>query len=302
MNLIYEYGFATETGFARNVYLPLNDIVARAGSKADQYATIFGYTDPGDISNCPIYGPLYFDLDNEAEIAKAYTDTKVLLDTLKFYGLTDDDYQLAFSGCKGFHLIISPATLGIAPMVNLDKVYKRIAGWLNPQLPNKSIDFTVYERKRLWRLYGTKNSKSGLFKIPVTGQETIAQIQEMAKTPQAKPAKTPKLNNVFADWVSRALDEMEEEEKARLARPQQTVVANKNIGDWVLDQINEGAEKGYRNHRGFFIACYLSKKGFSESEIEQIIGDYAKNCTPVWGSEPGEAIQIQKTIKSALKR
>lgn len=277
----------------RNIFLPLKEIREKATGKIDQYCSIFGYN-PEDVANGDIYGPLYFDIDN-SEISKAYTDAKCLIEILKFYGLTDGDFQICFSGCKGFHIVIHPEVMGVKPTPNLDKIYKKIATWFYAQLPYKSIDFKVYERRRLWRIINTINSKSGLYKIQINGSESLEEIMEKAKTQCEIVQKFPTRNETASTWLPRAQEELRQEESdSQRRRTISTVKFDDPINPSVKLLIDNGVGSGERNNTAFYLACYLKSKNFGESEIEEKLLSFATKCTP-----PMEENEIRSVIKSA---
>lgn len=278
----------------RNIFLPLSEIKKRAEGKTDQYCSIFGY-DPADVEHGVIFGPLYIDLDAD-EIKRAYSDVLVLLQIFQFYGLTDQDYQLCFSGRKGFHLIVYPQVLNIRPRIDLDRIFKRIAGWFNKQLPNKTIDFKVYERRRLWRIPNSINSKSNLFKIPILGDESIEEIVYKAKKPQAIPSKYPKENPVLATWIERALQEMKEDEQKTVSVYYPSSFTS-SINPSVMSLVENGVQIGSRNDTAFYIACYLKSKGFSEAEVKNYISSFSARCKPAMA-----VFEIRSIIRSAFRR
>ncbi|HEX3037065.1 MAG TPA: AAA family ATPase [Thermodesulfobacteriota bacterium] len=92
--------------------------------------------------------------------------------------------HIFYSGSKGFHLELPKGLFGYEPSIYLNEIFKVIAAeHLLPQ--EVTIDDSVYDKVRLWRVKNTKNSKSGLLKIPLSVHElfnlTIPEIQELAK-------------------------------------------------------------------------------------------------------------------------
>ena len=292
--MIYEYFQKYQK--ERNIFLPLSEIRERAAGKIDQYCSIFGY-EPEDVANGNIFGPMYFDIDNP-DIQKAYKDAQSLIETLRFYGLTDQDFQICFSGSKGFHVAILPVVMGVKPRPDLDKIYRKIAQWFSAQLTYKGIDPRVYERRRLWRVINSINSKSGLYKVQITGQESLDEILEKAKTPHLTMQKFPSLNDAVREWIPRASEEIkaEIEENTKRRKPKTTFHYDDPINPTVRSLIESGVDETNpgRNNTAFYIACYLRSKALSESEIEGHLQVFAENCRP-----PLEEHEVQSVIKSA---
>lgn len=290
--MIYEYYQKYQK--ERNIFLPLSEIKKKAEGKTDQYCSIFGYK-PEDIMHGDIYAPLYFDVDN-LDLTKAYHDAQNLISILNFYSLTNQDYKICFSGSKGFHITIYPEVLNLSPRPDLDKIFKHIAHWFYPQLTYNSLDFKVYERRRLWRIINTINGKTGLYKIEITRNENLKEILEKAKTPQPLILKNPIKNGVACEWLSRAISEMEEEKTQTKRFSTNSRVFEDPINSSIKELIKTGVAEGNRNNTAFYLACYLNSKNLSQLDIENYLMEFGGNCNP-----PIHQQEINSVIKSALK-
>lgn len=290
--MIYEYYQKFQK--TRDIFLPLSEIRKLSEGKIDQYCSIFGY-DPEDIAHGVIYGPMYFDIDHEGNLAKAHQDMIMILKMLKFYGITDQDYQVSFSGSKGFHIIIYPQVFDIKPQKVLDRIYKKIAGWFSSELNSNTIDFKVYERRRIWRIVNTLNSKSNLNKIPITENDSVEAILELAKNPQPVIPKFPQKNDVLSGWVQRAINELNTYKPVRY---QNTYRSNDlTISPQVRELIDNGVGQGNRNQTAFYISCYLKSKGFSESEVLSYLETFASHCSPPYQ----DYTELKSTLRQAFK-
>lgn len=69
-----------------------------------------------------------------------------------------------FTGKKGFHIECEPVTLGINPSNALPKLFRYIATNLKSSLNLTSLDFSVYDARRMWRLPGSIHQDTGLYK------------------------------------------------------------------------------------------------------------------------------------------
>lgn len=101
------------------------------------------------------------------------------------FDMRPDDLRIFFSGAKGFHLLVPAPCIGWEPRTDLARVMRQlVALWLG-DLP---YDTSIYEPMRLFRLAGTINSKTGLYKIPLSAWElyhaTPDEIREWARAPR----------------------------------------------------------------------------------------------------------------------
>jgi hypothetical protein len=109
--------------------------------------------------------------------------------------------RLAFSGRKGFSLEIPGSLFGdFAPGAEIPSRFKRLGGELFADF--LTIDTSIYEGLRLWRLPNYRHAKSGLFKIRLSLDELehlrIDEIQNLAT------AARPHQDVPDDDWFPRA--------------------------------------------------------------------------------------------------
>jgi len=133
------------------------------------FSSIARHGEPNN--NSPSIHPLYADIDcpKDLEAARRSTITlcEMLMDRIR---LPQDNLNISFSGCKGFHVVVAPQVLQAFYSPHTLGLYRRMArrardaGVLH-------IDQSVYTRKRLWRLVNSRHGKSGLFKIPLIYEE-----------------------------------------------------------------------------------------------------------------------------------
>lgn len=108
------------------------------------------------------YGPLYFDLDH-ANFDIAYADCIKVYEHLRSY-VPAHAILIYFTGKKGFHIECEPVTIGINPGNNLPKIFRHIATSLKFLLSLSSLDFSVYDARRMWRVPGTMHQDTNLYK------------------------------------------------------------------------------------------------------------------------------------------
>lgn len=299
---IWEFGYKGQDGFRRNLYGDIATIkswVLKYGPK-DIYTSVFKY-ESDDVASSKLEAGLYFDIDNESNLGAAYEDLLALVVILQSQGIGRESFHVWFSGKKGFHLTIPFNGMGIVPAKDLPAVYKKIALELNKLLPNKNIDSTVYESKRLWRFPNTINSKSGLYKIQVANDiQTLEEIKELAKTPQPITLLKVIPNKILALWVDRARREIEETLRPKLAI-QRTYALS--IGSDAAKVLLKGKVSPGRNQTCFWLACYLKSKRYSLSEVTAQLITWGERCNPPASANISDfnSKSIERTVESAFK-
>lgn len=125
------------------------------------YTSIWHYNSR-DIESTIRLGSLYFDLDN-ADPSKSYQECIVLYDYL-IQHIPECSLLVYFTGKKGFHIECEALALGINPSNALPSIFRYIATKLKNDLSIGSIDFSVYDPRRMWRLAGSMHQETGLYK------------------------------------------------------------------------------------------------------------------------------------------
>lgn len=305
---VWEFGYKGEpqykddTGFHRNMCGDTSTIkgwVLKYGPK-DIYTSIFKY-ESEDITSSKLEAGLYFDIDNEENLEAAYEDLLALVVILQAQGVERESFHVWFSGYKGFHLTIPFNGMGIEPAKNLPAVYKKIALELNQLLPNKSVDFTVYEQKRLWRFPNTINSKSGLYKIQLADDiQTLEEIKELARNPQPITLLKVKPNKILALWADRARREIEE-----ASRPKGTPLKSYSprISSNTTQHLRQGKAKPGRDNYIYWLACRLWSEGLWESEAISELQVTGELCSPPASANDSDfnSKSIERTVHSAFK-
>lgn len=161
----------------------------------DWYESIFFY-DAEQKKHIEEHGPagitkvvtnkLVWDLDSKENVALAKEDTQKLCVRLMEYGIDKDSIDVAFSGKKGFSVVVHSNSL-----FNPEEA-RNINTALAGDLATNDTKIAG-DPQRLFRIQGTKHHESGLYKIPLTFEELndlpIEDIKDLAKEPrgQVKP-------------------------------------------------------------------------------------------------------------------
>ena len=146
------------------VFIDIDDIekFRLENNNTGLYTSVWNYNNNDDIDSAVRFGPLYFDIDNEDLDISLYECTKLYLYLRKY--IPEESIMVYFTGKKGFHIECDPVALGINPSNNLPNIFRFIANTLNEELHLTSLDFSVYDARRMWRLEGSKHQSTGLYK------------------------------------------------------------------------------------------------------------------------------------------
>lgn len=105
---------------------------------------------------------IVFDIDRKDDLFSAYTDTNNLIQYLHFI---DCGYEVWFSGCKGFHVLVPTVQFGLEPTSNRS-VLKQMAMAMAKEA-GIQIDESIYDAERRFRMNGSFHIISNKYKIPV---------------------------------------------------------------------------------------------------------------------------------------
>lgn len=128
------------------------------------YATMYSfmtYTQESRKKENVVVDCIIFDLDSD-DLNVAYEDAKRLIRWAKRHGAHP---RLNFSGSKGFHVFLD---LAVVNLLNPQQTLRIFMKELNEQAKLQTVDPVVtQDLKRILRLPGTINSKSGLYCTPL---------------------------------------------------------------------------------------------------------------------------------------
>lgn len=196
------------------------------------------------------------------------------------YEIPNEYLKISFSGNKGFHIVLPIKLFDENPQPKEDfyLVVKNIVKDLAEGF--KFVDFSIYESKRIFRMLNTKNSKSGLYKIPLTFDEldsfSIDKIKELAKTkrtvelfPINEISVNKSLNELYKKWCNYNFNQNPKNE-------------NINLKDDLLNILKNGVDESNRHNALIRITGALEKKGLDYDFILQILKDWnLKNRPPL---------------------
>jgi DNA polymerase elongation subunit (family B) len=318
----------------------------------DSYRTIQKFRNNNQIDEKHI-SDLYFDIDSEitpeikekVKTAKTIEEKLLILETVITSGLEDvykitnyfiskmgftkNDFEIYFSGFKGFHLIIPHEKFGITTGRNdLTYIYKLIAMKLDEDLDLQNIDIgSIYSKRRMIRLPFTINSKSGLMKIPLTLdainnhfskkegsihilqaicatefyiQKNNCSIKELYDSKdKIKPDRS--INLIAETWFKNIVKEYEDNDTIEAcSKPKYKFVRLKDYPICIKEILRSGIRhNGDRNKATIVMATFFKNLGKSEKETTEIITKWALELPN--NMTTSSNTQIVNSTKTAVK-
>jgi replicative DNA helicase len=208
---------------------------------------------------------LVFDFDGEDlnEVKKEVT--RFCLRLLHNYDCPLNYLRIAFSGSKGFHITLPFEIINEKPEPSDDfwQIYKNIA--LEVADGFRFIDSSIYEIRRLFRLTNTINSKSGLYKIPLSLEEfenlSIDEIKVLAKNPHkveylssSEMTEVPALKELYLKWSNHNFN----------FQPTIKEKVEETKRDEVLNLLRNGCGEGNRHAALTKLVALFVKQGFDQ--------------------------------------
>ncbi len=323
---LVELGGKAKSYFNRNVYVNLADKhctdrlnnFTDSCSNTDVYYGIYTYCikdilhqDKSVLETCKLLAPFYLDFDIEhIEIEDNYkTVRRELYQTVMYFyrdwGIPKEYIEIYFSGAKGFHLLIRPVIFDGKPEYDLNRRYKALAKFVAKKRALQHVDLQIYDRKRLFRIPNSINSKSGLYKIPLSLHtlmySTYEEIKELARTPQ-EPSDIPIRKVQKAAKYYKYLFTKVKKKQAR--KTSSSFSAKKVEQDRQLRQLlpcikevlEFGTEQGKRNSTTIALASSLFQAGYSLEDTRNILIAWNNANSP-----PLSQRELETTMMSAYR-
>ncbi len=295
----------------------------------DEPATLAKYVERAGGTDCfhtlnmwdkPEQGPCHYDFGfdfDSSDIRVSATDANTVIEYL---AAMDCPYRIYFSGSKGIHIVIPHEVTGLPARADGGHVCKLFQRALKDTLAVKTLDTEIHGVSRQWRVPGTINSKSGLYKVPLSlnwlgalvsyGLDTA---REIASTPV--PDKELLNRNVCAELNKRLqpfctlADEenrkREELNKQRIETQIKTVPLCisqiMNAPQRVVQQAKSWGKKvPSRNQLTFVVATFLKNHAGASSE------DALKVLGPIWQAKvasiaTSSALEIKRSTETCVR-
>lgn len=237
------------------------------------------------------YGNFYLDFDTvvekEEDFMQIKADVKTALKYFRtFLNIDIQQVQFFFSGRKGVHLVVDAKVIGLEPHIALNKIYKDIADDIKQYCKFQTLDTSVYDDKRMFRMVNSINKKSGLYKIPITAKEfndlTYAEIATIAQNPRdlevPKPIHSIKATKMFKKYVEEWSNKVQRstEYRGKIRELKELPPCIKAMQERVFKEtIDE------RNNSGTALASFYFQQGVDREEAMQMLLKWGiENCEP----------------------
>jgi len=227
------------------------------------------------------------DVDN-ADLYKSYESTRTLIDRLVTeYGCPSEMIDIAFSGSKGFHLTLSEQLFGkFTEQVGISEKIRELVRLLAAGIDD--VDLSIYDATRIIRIKNSVNTKSGLYKIPLTlddflkGVDTIKLLAEVPR--MIKPTKKAPVHKLIELWLN-------------LKEPDTSAIKVEADADGFFSPPPEGN----RNNQIFKQACYLfDYSQLTDRQVSEIVLSINAAATkPLTKAEVNAIIASAKTKTGA---
>ncbi len=271
-----------EPRFNRNDFRFTNqaDIFRMEKKNVGVYRSAFSYnlTDPYESD---VFGSFYMDFDKAGDIQAAREDALFVIWKMQLrtsFNLPAEAFRIYFSGKKGFHVVIPWKYMGVFPSPFLHEYYRLIAEDLRSgDSELDTLDMSVYEKRRLFRLENSQHQETGLYKIPLTlGQLSslsVEQIERLAKQnfliKYPKPIMQPKAHDKFMEYIKRYEEGLER--KYRPYHPEPLGYVPESI----QDLMDNGPIEGQRNNTMAVLTAFWRDEGLEYNEVYDTIKGWA---------------------------
>ena len=199
------------------------------------YTSVWHY-DSQDIGKCIRLGSLYFDLDND-DINKCYDEVKFVYNYL-IQHIPEKSVIVYFTGKKGFHIECEAVALGINPTNDLPKIFRYIASKIKEKYLIESLDFAVYDMRRMWGLPGSKHQSTGLYKNIIPKNilySDINNVIDYCSTQKENDVEEQEFSLSANEWYRQFTYQMEEEK----TKPKDFLESFNKYGSSKLKAFNE---------------------------------------------------------------
>lgn len=277
------------------------------------YTSVFHYNKPS--IEAQRLGSVYFDLDSKEDPELALREARVLTEYLLKY-VPEDGVQVYFTGEKGYHVEAEALALGVDPGNELAYTYRYISKALEEKLNLVTIDFQVYEPRRMWRLPASQHQRTGLYKTLLTFDELFNDSHDELRILAAKmqpyqvpdPQFSPQANEWLRNWVALKEEDERKQAEERIARFSQLGTAilpgKKKPSSYVravfrstLEELKASGE-GMRNHTLNKAAFCLYRYVFEGSLDEEYVTNTLREAALALGLDEPET---EGTLNSALR-
>ena len=194
---------------------------------------------------------------------------------LEEFDLSHKSIQCYFSG-SGYHISIPNSSWNFIPSDNVHYVVKNTISKLFPE-----VDSSIFMRTGIYRVAHTINTKTNLYKIPITVKELFDTDIDMLEL-----AKKPRLGYPYEERVGSS--ELEKYIVSEAPRIQQTkkVAEPLDVVPCVQRMLKIGPQEGNRNQTLMRIASHSARNGIPSEFAKAMILHWNNNSL-----DPNEVIE-----------
>lgn len=238
----------------------INKFIQMYNGKKNMYISVYDYKDIPNAKNAYV-DRVFLDFDYDKEL-KFYEDVRRVAEYLN-----NKDYLffIRFSG-RGFHIFImtEPEESLQQPKLAIKKFVKD----LHRRTQSTSDPAVIGDLRRVSRIIGTKNLKTGLYCIPITYE----QLFELSYNDICKIAKKNNNNCDYIHGNTRLSLQLFDETKQNTSPLKTETIGKLNFSTEFppcIKKLLSTPDLGYHQRRE--IICYLRDDGYSEEEVEHIL-------------------------------
>lgn len=279
-------------------------------NNTDIFRSIFTY-ETNDFDTSRVVGPFYLDFDLDGLTEENFRTLKMQVShaglALKDTFGVDEKYQkLFFSGNKGFHILLEPEIFSFS-FENANVIveqYKALASYIarsiKKNLPYEPlIDMQIYDKRRVFRIVNSRNSKSGLYKISLAHSElrtlSLQDLKNLAKAPRSvQTVISPFIQQAKQRW-NILMSESEANGNKRVIREKKRKNIYKgSIMPCIKELLKHGVSQGSRNNTTVALASALLQSGIDKDEAFEVLLEWNELNSP-----PLSETEITITLMSA---
>lgn len=235
------------------------------------------------------YSPwIPFDIDHEGDLREAYKQLIKLMQQINNYRVSLEHCKFYFSGSKGFHLMLPSSLVGVEPSEDIHLKFRKFAKRIGVGV---TLDMSIYDKVKLFRLPNTINSKKDRYKI----QLKLFEIQNMNASDifdlAASQRKEWEVPEVGLHDTLQSIYESEEVAKPITHTNNQTVKAK-----ICLHRMMSGIGLGERDNAAVRIVDHMKKSGLPEDMIWLAMQGWNQRNSP-----PLTEQELQTTFQQGMK-
>lgn len=226
---------------------------------------------------------LAFDLDSQTNLDQTRQDSITVVNRLLDLGVEVDNINVAFSGGKGFSIVVKHDKL-ITPQQHR-AMAEGIAGDL------ETFDTSLYNASRIFRVDGTKHNKTGLYKTPLDPDDLYESMDNIKTKAKAKPPQLPEYKkfNLSSDFFELESRTPKEEVKKVSTISDTDHKLNFKAKPFYLTDVKYALHEGYippgKGNTGLSILCTTYKHvGFSKKDAYYMLKSVNEKRSEIYGN------------------